>query len=178
MRQVTLLQFALFLLEALILGALIGAERQWRQRTAGLRTNALVAIGAAAFSLVAGLGFHYCRPSCFRHRLHRWRRDSPGGSHHKGTEYRAAIAPSFAYPEPQRTPIAAEHQSVAARQLCCLRTSFCGTSRGAWNAGVSLSRQMQRYSTSSACSVGAPMRTTFGYSSCTPCQCRASFFVE
>ncbi|MCZ3275985.1 MgtC/SapB family protein, partial [Acinetobacter baumannii] len=27
----------------------IGAERQYRQRTAGLRTNALVAIGAAAF---------------------------------------------------------------------------------------------------------------------------------
>ncbi len=34
---------------ALILGALIGAERQYRQRTAGLRTNALVALGASAF---------------------------------------------------------------------------------------------------------------------------------
>jgi putative Mg2+ transporter-C (MgtC) family protein len=34
---------------ALILGTLIGAERQYRQRTAGLRTNALVATGAAAF---------------------------------------------------------------------------------------------------------------------------------
>ncbi|MBN8812085.1 MULTISPECIES: MgtC/SapB family protein [Sphingomonas] len=34
---------------ALVLGALIGAERQYRQRTAGLRTNALVALGAAAF---------------------------------------------------------------------------------------------------------------------------------
>lgn len=34
---------------ALSLGAAIGAERQWRQRTAGLRTNALVALGAAAF---------------------------------------------------------------------------------------------------------------------------------
>lgn len=34
---------------ALILGTLIGAERQYRQRTAGLRTNALVALGAAAF---------------------------------------------------------------------------------------------------------------------------------
>jgi putative Mg2+ transporter-C (MgtC) family protein len=29
---------------------MIGAERQWRQRTAGLRTNVLVAIGAAAFT--------------------------------------------------------------------------------------------------------------------------------
>jgi len=32
------------------LGTSIGFERQWRQRNAGLRTNVLVAIGAAAFS--------------------------------------------------------------------------------------------------------------------------------
>jgi len=31
------------------LATLIGAERQWRQRSAGLRTNVLVAVGAAAF---------------------------------------------------------------------------------------------------------------------------------
>lgn len=37
------------LLLALILGACIGAERQWRQRSAGLRTNTLVCFGAAAF---------------------------------------------------------------------------------------------------------------------------------
>jgi putative Mg2+ transporter-C (MgtC) family protein len=42
----TLASFAL----AFILGTLIGAERQWRQRTAGLRTNVLVAVGAAAFT--------------------------------------------------------------------------------------------------------------------------------
>ena len=30
-------------------GTLIGLERQWRQRNAGLRTNVLVALGAAAF---------------------------------------------------------------------------------------------------------------------------------
>jgi putative Mg2+ transporter-C (MgtC) family protein len=41
----TLLSYSL----ALVLGALIGAERQYRQRTAGLRTNALVALGASAF---------------------------------------------------------------------------------------------------------------------------------
>ncbi|MCS6890674.1 MAG: MgtC/SapB family protein [Rhodovarius sp.] len=35
---------------ALLLGAAVGAERQWRQRMAGLRTNALVALGAAAFT--------------------------------------------------------------------------------------------------------------------------------
>ena len=34
---------------AFVLGTLIGAERQYRLRTAGLRTNVLVAVGAAAF---------------------------------------------------------------------------------------------------------------------------------
>lgn len=34
---------------AFILGTLIGAERQYRQRAAGLRTNVFVAVGAAAF---------------------------------------------------------------------------------------------------------------------------------
>jgi putative Mg2+ transporter-C (MgtC) family protein len=37
------------LLLAVFLGAGIGAERQWRQRAAGLRTNTLVCLGAAAF---------------------------------------------------------------------------------------------------------------------------------
>jgi len=37
------------LLLALLLGSLIGMERQWRQRAAGLRTNTLVCLGAAAF---------------------------------------------------------------------------------------------------------------------------------
>lgn len=40
---------AFALATAFILGGLIGFERQWRQRTAGLRTNVLVAMGAAAF---------------------------------------------------------------------------------------------------------------------------------
>lgn len=47
--------FALRLGLALILGALIGAERQWRQRMAGLRTNALVAAGAAMFVMLTAL---------------------------------------------------------------------------------------------------------------------------
>ncbi|MDC9621505.1 MgtC family protein [Xenorhabdus sp. XENO-7] len=42
---------AIHLLSAMFFGALIGAERQWRQRMAGLRTNALVATGAAVFIL-------------------------------------------------------------------------------------------------------------------------------
>lgn len=37
------------LFSAFVLGTLIGAERQYRQRQGGLRTNALVALGAAAF---------------------------------------------------------------------------------------------------------------------------------
>jgi len=37
------------LLAAFILGTLIGAERQYRQRTAGLRTNVLVALASAGF---------------------------------------------------------------------------------------------------------------------------------
>jgi putative Mg2+ transporter-C (MgtC) family protein len=43
------------LLAAFILGTLIGAERQYRQRTAGLRTNVLVALASAAF---VDLGMH------------------------------------------------------------------------------------------------------------------------
>jgi putative Mg2+ transporter-C (MgtC) family protein len=42
----TALRFAV----AFALGGFIGFERQWRQRTAGLRTNVLVAVGAAAFA--------------------------------------------------------------------------------------------------------------------------------
>lgn len=40
---------------ATLLGAAIGFERQWRQRMAGLRTNTLVAIGAASFVAFASL---------------------------------------------------------------------------------------------------------------------------
>ena len=37
------------LMVAFVFGTLIGAERQYRQRSAGLRTNVLVSVGAAAF---------------------------------------------------------------------------------------------------------------------------------
>jgi putative Mg2+ transporter-C (MgtC) family protein len=40
---------------ALLLGGAIGIERQWRQRTAGLRTNALVATGSALFVMLAAV---------------------------------------------------------------------------------------------------------------------------
>lgn len=49
----------LSLVTAFVLGSLIGFERQYRQRTAGLRTNVLVAVGAAIFVDMANrLGGH------------------------------------------------------------------------------------------------------------------------
>ncbi len=44
-----LLNTTISLFVAFVLGTIIGVERQVRQRTAGLRTNVLVAVGAAAF---------------------------------------------------------------------------------------------------------------------------------
>jgi uncharacterized membrane protein YhiD involved in acid resistance len=38
---------------ALAFGAVIGVEREWRQKHAGLKTMALVALGAAAFALMS-----------------------------------------------------------------------------------------------------------------------------
>jgi putative Mg2+ transporter-C (MgtC) family protein len=49
MNGIGTIPFGLHLLSALIMGATVGLERQWRQRMAGTRTNALVAAGAAAF---------------------------------------------------------------------------------------------------------------------------------
>ena len=46
---ISTLYFAIRLLLAIAMGATVGLERQWRQRMAGTRTNALVAAGAAAF---------------------------------------------------------------------------------------------------------------------------------
>lgn len=46
---------AVNLFTALACGAVIGSERQVRQRMAGLRTNALVALGAASFVIFSGL---------------------------------------------------------------------------------------------------------------------------
>jgi putative Mg2+ transporter-C (MgtC) family protein len=48
-------QTAINLGMATLLGACIGFERQWRQRMAGLRTNTLVAIGAASFVIFESL---------------------------------------------------------------------------------------------------------------------------
>ena len=50
-----LVGFAVDNFTALMMGSLIGLERQWRQRNAGLRTNALVALGASLFVSLSGL---------------------------------------------------------------------------------------------------------------------------
>lgn len=46
---------ALCLTVALVLGCAIGFERQWNQKMAGLRTNALVALGSAGFVVFSNL---------------------------------------------------------------------------------------------------------------------------
>ncbi|MEU2432527.1 MgtC/SapB family protein [Streptomyces sp. NPDC007861] len=50
----TIVTFATGVGTGMLAGALIGVERQWRQRMAGLRTNTLVATGAALFVLLSG----------------------------------------------------------------------------------------------------------------------------
>jgi putative Mg2+ transporter-C (MgtC) family protein len=49
MNEIGTLPFSLHLFSAIFMGGTVGLERQWRQRMAGTRTNALVAGGAAAF---------------------------------------------------------------------------------------------------------------------------------
>ncbi len=53
----TTIDFVFRLISALLLGSLVGLERQWRQRMAGTRTNALVAAGASAF-VMSGFLIH------------------------------------------------------------------------------------------------------------------------
>ncbi|MFF2050889.1 MgtC/SapB family protein [Leifsonia sp. NPDC058194] len=52
------IDIALRVLLAVGCGALIGLERQWRARTAGVRTNALVSLGAALFVVMGAYSFH------------------------------------------------------------------------------------------------------------------------
>lgn len=53
MQTLSIVDFVVRLAVGLGCGALIGLERQWRARMAGLRTNALVAAGATLFVLYA-----------------------------------------------------------------------------------------------------------------------------
>ena len=45
------------LILAAILGALVGFEREWAQRAAGLRTFSLISLGAALFVMISRLSF-------------------------------------------------------------------------------------------------------------------------
>jgi putative Mg2+ transporter-C (MgtC) family protein len=60
MMTLSIEQATIDLAAAVVLASVIGVERQWRNRLAGLRTNTLVALGAASFvvfsSLVPGDG--------------------------------------------------------------------------------------------------------------------------
>jgi putative Mg2+ transporter-C (MgtC) family protein len=46
-------EFTLRLFAALVAGLIIGFERQWQHKSAGLRTNTLVSVGAAIFVLLS-----------------------------------------------------------------------------------------------------------------------------
>jgi putative Mg2+ transporter-C (MgtC) family protein len=41
------------LMVAALLGAILGVEREWHHRAAGLRTNTLIALGSAVYTLIA-----------------------------------------------------------------------------------------------------------------------------
>jgi putative Mg2+ transporter-C (MgtC) family protein len=58
-----LITFALNIGAALVMGMAIGLERQFRQHTAGLRTNTLVCLGAALFVSVSRTIDHEASPS-------------------------------------------------------------------------------------------------------------------
>lgn len=55
MHEWSVIELTLRIVVALGCGVAIGIERQWRQRSAGLRTNTLVAVGAALFVIMAAL---------------------------------------------------------------------------------------------------------------------------
>src|SRR5262245_50917340 len=46
-------EIAVRLLMSALFGTLVGIERQWRHKNAGLKTNALVSVGATSFGLIA-----------------------------------------------------------------------------------------------------------------------------
>ncbi|HEY6330566.1 MAG TPA: MgtC/SapB family protein [Blastocatellia bacterium] len=50
---------------SLVFGAIIGIERQWHHKTAGIKTNTLVSIGATVFTLVSAeaFGLHNNNPA-------------------------------------------------------------------------------------------------------------------
>jgi putative Mg2+ transporter-C (MgtC) family protein len=56
-------ELMLRLAAALVVGVIIGIERQWRHKMAGLRTNVLISVGAAMFCLIAAMSDHEASPT-------------------------------------------------------------------------------------------------------------------
>ena len=54
-----ILEITLRLFVALILGGIIGIEREYRSKEAGFRTHFLVALGSALFCIVSQYGFGF-----------------------------------------------------------------------------------------------------------------------
>jgi uncharacterized membrane protein YhiD involved in acid resistance len=78
---ISTLHFAIRLLLAIAMGATVGLERQWRQRMAGIRTNALVVAGAADFVMC---GLCSCPlPDRYFSKMDTLTRLSPVDSQHK-----------------------------------------------------------------------------------------------
>lgn len=50
----SLQETAIRLLAAMIVGGIVGLDREWRQKPAGLRTHMLVCLAAATFTVLAG----------------------------------------------------------------------------------------------------------------------------
>jgi putative Mg2+ transporter-C (MgtC) family protein len=50
-------ELAVRLTAGLLLGAIIGLEREFHRQPAGFRTHSLVALGAALFAIISGYGF-------------------------------------------------------------------------------------------------------------------------
>jgi hypothetical protein len=61
---------------AFVLSSLIGLEREWRQKSAGLRTHTLVGVGSALFLIVSKYGFNDVR--CTSWSSSATRRSPPG----------------------------------------------------------------------------------------------------
>jgi|GEM_PF-884070 len=57
MTNVELLEILARVLASLICGLIVGIERQWHHKNAGIKTNTLVAVGSTAFALISQRGF-------------------------------------------------------------------------------------------------------------------------
>lgn len=56
--MIPLSEIAIRLLVATLLSAIVGMERERLERAAGLRTHAMVGLGAALFMVLSAFGFH------------------------------------------------------------------------------------------------------------------------